>query len=271
MIRRFILAFNKLVFCYIISADFSSFIRLIRNTKKFKWNSNKQILVKPEEPVAYNFRINGRRQTVFLRTYAGDISIFYELFLYKAYRLPDTFFSNATCIIDAGAHIGLASLYFLSQSPQAKIISIEPDAENYSILQENLESMIQSGKVMPLYAALDNKEGILTITRSQFSYNSKVGNDPAGDKVNAVSLNSLIASNSIETIDILKIDVEGFEQRIFSENIEWVDHVMNIILETHSSEDNNICAKVLLDKGFQIKKLNTVIGEAGNIYWASRA
>jgi FkbM family methyltransferase len=267
MIRRFILAANKLKFCYTISADLSSFIKLVRNTKKLRRHSKKQISTKPEEPVEYNFWINGQIRKVFLRTYAGDISIFYEIFLYKAYKLPKTIFANSTNIVDAGAHIGLASLYFLSQSPQAKIFSIEPDAENYSILQKNLESMIQSGKVVSIHAALDNKEGILNITRSQFSYNTKVDNGTSAEKVNAVSLNSLVASYNIEAIDILKIDVEGFEQRIFNEHVEWLDHVKNIILETHSSEAYNVCAKTLLNKGFQIKKLSI---ETENIYWISR-
>ena len=144
MIRRFILAVNKLKFCYTISADLSSFIKLVHNTKRSRWHSQNPVLGKLEEPVEYNFRIYGQRQKVFLRTYAGDISIFYEIFLYKAYKLPETIFTNSTNIIDAGAHIGLASLFFLSQSPHAKIISIEPDAENYSILQKNLKSMIES-------------------------------------------------------------------------------------------------------------------------------
>ncbi len=270
MIRRFILAANKLKFCYSISADFSSFVKLVRNTKKLKWHSKNQVIDKPEEPVSYNFRINRQQQKVFLRTYAGDISIFYEIFLYKAYKLPEPILANATFVIDAGAHVGLASLFFLSCSTQGKIISIEPDAENYSILQKNLEGFIQSGKLVSVNAALDNKDGVLNISRSQFSYNTKVGNNSDGEKVTAVSLNSIIALYNIKSIDILKIDVEGSEQRIFSENIEWLDHIKNIILETHSAEAYNICAKILLDKGFQLKKLDSVTGDAENIYWAQR-
>ncbi len=270
MIRRFILAANKLKFCYTISADLSSFVKLVRNTKKSKWHSKNQVIDKPEEPVEYNFQINGRRQKVFLRTYAGDISIFYELFLYKAYKLPETIFANSINIIDAGAHIGLASLYFLSQSPYSKIISIEPDIENYSILQKNLKAMIESGKAVPIYAAIDNKDGFLYVTKSQFGYNTKVNDTPEAEKVTAVSLNALITLYSIRSIDLIKIDVEGFEQRIFSENIEWLDHVKNIILETHSNEAYDVCAKTLLNKGFQIKKLNNRTDVEENIYWASR-
>ena len=268
MIRRIILAANKLKFCYAISADLSTFIKLVRNTKKSKWHSQNQVIGKPEEPVEYNFRINGQPQKVFLRTYAGDISIFYEIFLYKTYKLPETIFANSTNIIDAGAHIGLASLYFLSQSPQAKIISIEPDAENYSILQKNLKAMIESGKAISIYAALDNKDGFLYVTKSQFGYNTKVNDTPAAEKVTAVSLNALISLCNIKSIDLIKIDVEGFEKRIFSENLEWLDQVKNIVLETHSSEAYSLCAKTLLNKGFQVKKLSS---DTENIYWASRS
>ena len=270
MTRRFISAFNKLVFCYKISADFSTFIKLVRNTKKYKWHSKDPPVKLPDEPVMYNFRINGQRRQVFLRTYAGDISIFYEIFLYGAYELPGAIFANATNTVDAGAHIGLASLFFQSLSPGMRLFSIEPDVENFSILQKNLKEMIESGKVIPIQAALDNMDGSLHITKSQFSYNTKVDSGPDGEKVIAISLNSLSALYEIKSIDILKIDIEGFEQKIFSKNVEWLDRVKNIILETHSGADYDACSKVLLEKGFQIKKLIPGNSDAENIYWACR-
>ena len=270
MIRRFILAFNKLVFCYTISADLSSFISLVCNTKKRKWHSKKNSVNLPDKLIKYNFRINGQRRQVFLRTYAGDISIFYELFLYKAYKLPGTIHATATHIVDAGAHVGLASLFFLSLSPGAKLFSIEPDAENFSILQKNLKNVIELGKVIPVHAAIDNKDGFLGVTRSQFGYNTKMNDSQEGEKIVAISLNSLVTLHEINIIDIIKIDVEGYERKIFSENVEWLDLVKNIILETHSSEDYDVCTSVLLGKGFQIKKLISLNNDAQNIYLASK-
>jgi predicted O-methyltransferase YrrM len=41
-------------------------------------------------------------------------------------------------VVDAGANIGLASLWFANQYPKAKIVCIEPDPENFRILKENL-------------------------------------------------------------------------------------------------------------------------------------
>ena len=131
--------------------------------------------------------------------------------------------------------------------------------------------MIESGHTVPIYAAVDNKDGFLYIAKSQFGYNTKVNDIPETERVTAVSLNALITLYSIKSIDLIKIDVEGFEKRIFSENLEWLDHVKNIILETHSGEAYSLCAKTLLDKGFQIKKLSALTEYAENIYWISHS
>src|ERR1700757_2189967 len=40
-------------------------------------------------------------------------------------------------IIDAGANIGAAALQFLSNFPNARIVSIEPEASNYALLLRN--------------------------------------------------------------------------------------------------------------------------------------
>ena len=109
------------------------------------------------------------------------------------------------------------------------------------------------------------------IAKSQFGYNTTVNDIAETGKVTAVSLNALISLYGIKSIDLVKVDVEGFEKRIFSENLEWLDHVKNIILETHSAEAYSLCAKTLLNKEFHIKKLSALTKYAENIYWISHS
>ena len=39
----------------------------------------------------------------------------------------------------------------------------------------------------------------------------------------------------METIDILKVDIEGSEKEIFSNNLDWIDHVRVICIELHEN------------------------------------
>ena len=52
----------------------------------------------------------------YLRTYTGDIRIFYEIFLERIYRLPVSVVRDPLVIVDAGASIGMAAAYFSTVS-----------------------------------------------------------------------------------------------------------------------------------------------------------
>jgi FkbM family methyltransferase len=41
-------------------------------------------------------------------------------------------------IIDAGAQIGMSTLYFKKQYPGAEIVAIEPNTINFKLLEENI-------------------------------------------------------------------------------------------------------------------------------------
>src|SRR4029077_9668049 len=65
-----------------------------------------------------------------LRNGSSDLPVFRQIFMDYEYALHLNT-SSVRTIIDGGANIGLAGVYFSSQYPQAKIIGIEPDDANY--------------------------------------------------------------------------------------------------------------------------------------------
>ena len=171
---------------------------------------------------------------MYLRTYEGDIAVFYEIFWRKVYDVPQLDIASLRTIIDAGANIGMASLFFRSQAPNAKIFSIEPDADNFQLLQKNT---IHDEQIICIHAAIDNEDGLVHLSKSQLAYNTKVAENFSGEKVTALSMASLMQRHNIYFIDLLKIDVEGFEHKIFSSNLQWLDHVHNVLIEIHSEHD----------------------------------
>src|SRR5688572_6251246 len=102
----------------------------------------------------------GLEHPVYFRQNTSDVHTFREIFLRKEYsiKLPLNF--SPTLIIDAGANIGFTSLFFLKQFLSAKIISLEPDQNNFELLKKNTSGY---SRVIPLQAALWNKEGSIEI------------------------------------------------------------------------------------------------------------
>src|SRR6478735_3004416 len=74
------------------------------------------------------FWING--QKIYLRPRHTDYAILNQIFVDKQY-LPNHSLSNVKVILDAGANIGLSALYFHQRFPDARIICLEPEEQNF--------------------------------------------------------------------------------------------------------------------------------------------
>ena len=234
--------FNKWVFCYSITQNLSSFFALIWYTKLYRFRRNS-----PKYKTLYNkyFKISLSLfpdKKIFIRTYAGDIDIFYEIFFKKVYELPAMKMNNPL-IIDAGANVGFAALYFLYKMPDATIYCIEPDGDNFAFLEKNLQSEIDKGQAMPVLAALTNKNGFVNLKSSILKYNIRISEEFVSKEktVTAYSIESFLKKNFIRKTDIFKIDVEGSEENIFKDDISWLQNTANVIIEFHSERIRKMC------------------------------
>ena len=54
-------------------------------------------------------------------------------------------------VVDAGANIGLSTVFFANKFPQAKIVAIEPEPSNFAMLRDNVAPY---PNVTPVQAAL---------------------------------------------------------------------------------------------------------------------
>ena len=96
-----------------------------------------------------------------LRNQTSDVETFRQVFIHKEYDF--VLEKPPQLIVDAGANIGLASLYFASKYPDAKIIAIEPEASNYELLQRNVEPYTN---IIALQSALWHEDGKVLISDS---------------------------------------------------------------------------------------------------------
>ena len=97
--------------------------------------------------------------TIRIRTNTADTYVFREVFLQKAYDLGFLNLHPGT-IIDGGANVGYASIFFAITYPQARIFAIEPEESNFKMLLRNVRFY---RNIIPIHAALWHRDEELQI------------------------------------------------------------------------------------------------------------
>ncbi|MCS3529174.1 FkbM family methyltransferase [Chryseobacterium sp. JUb7] len=241
---------SKLLFCENISSGFKTFTALIINSKRYSSGLKKNNLdLKNNETFVYHIKKNKKKFDLFLRTFKGDIDIFYEIFWNKTYdeHLKLTK-KEPKIIVDLGAHIGMTSIYFALQYPNAKIYAVEASSENFEMLKANTQSF---KNIVPINAAAHYEDGTVNFGNNELSYNQKVSE--SGSPTPALSIKKLIDSNELNSIDLLKIDIEGGEIDLLSKNNSWLNTVGDIIIEIHQPYSAERLTQDLKPFNFKIK------------------
>ena len=161
----------------------------------------------------------------------ADSATFNEVLLRKEYEV-DLGFQPKT-IIDGGANIGLTSVYLANRYPGVSIVSIEPDSSNFELLKENTSSY---PNIRPLQSALWSHKATLKIFDPGRGENSfRVEEVKDGEQgFTALGISDIMRENNWQTIDLLKLDVEGAEKTLFTTGYgDWLPRTKVLIVETH--------------------------------------
>ncbi len=176
-----------------------------------------------------------------LRFPSSDIDTFEQIFVGNEYDfLTET---QPRVIVDAGANIGLASIYFANKYPEVKIIAIEPEQSNFELLKENVAPY---ANIIPHQAALWHKNeeidlvdpgrgkwGFMTQNKESEKNPSETPQSAICHTVKAVTVDRLMDEYALDRINILKIDIEGAEKEVFSNTASWIDKVDSVVIELH--------------------------------------
>ena len=171
------------------------------------------------------------KHPIALRNNSSDIPTFCQVFLEDYYLLR--YADKPRVVIDGGANVGLFGVKVKNDFPDAKLICIEPDPENFEMLQKNMSVYTE---VYLENSGLWNKDTRLKIYDKYDlgKWGMTVEEDLEKGKINAISLKSLLKKYNVEHIDILKLDIETSEKQLFSEGYEeWLPKVRTIIIELH--------------------------------------
>ena len=180
------------------------------------------------------------RKVVFpihLRSKSSDLLVFHQIFTFQEYDIKIGFVPKF--IIDAGANIGLASVFFSNKFPESKIVAIEPERSNFEMLERNTKHY---SNIFLLKRVLTNEPnlsfdvidkgygnwGFVTAIK-ELKYSGKLI-----ETVKTITIDEILIDNNLEYLDLLKIDIEGGEKQLFDTNYEsWLPKTRCVIIELH--------------------------------------
>lgn len=175
-----------------------------------------------------------------IRAATSDLFVAMQIFQAEEYSFNVDRPPNV--LIDAGANVGLASIYFANRFPSCKIIAIEPERDNFIQLERNVRSY---PNVIPIQAALWGEDGEVVVTdpglhewgyQTKSSTSERLGEEAGRHAVRAVTVSTLMREFDLDCVDILKIDIEGAEVEVFSASDPWIRQVGLLIVELHDGE-----------------------------------
>ena len=168
---------------------------------------------------------------VHLRIDTSDFCAYRDVLIFKTKSYdPNLAGFSPHTIVDAGAHIGITSILFALKYPMAKIIAVEPEDANFAALVRNTAPY---KTITPIHAALWREDGKVTLGASNAHPKGAfqvVDNGP--QRVRAITMGTLMSETGIDSIDLLKVDIEGAEVEVFA-SCPWIAKVRVIAIELH--------------------------------------
>jgi FkbM family methyltransferase len=195
--------------------------------------------LQPERRV--EVRIGDDLRPFWLRLGRSDVAVFDEVVVRREYDfgLPAT----ATTIVDAGANVGVTAAWYERRYPGCRVLAIEPEKENFSLLAANARSR---PAIIPVRAALSSSPGwVVLVNPHAGSWHYQFGPadaDPssavgrAADSVPAVTLTQLRERHGFDGVDLLKIDIEGAERDLFEGDPDLLERVAAVAIELHDRD-----------------------------------
>ena len=177
--------------------------------------------------------------------------------------------SKSKIILDIGSNHGFFSFECLSHNPNCQIYAFEPNLDNYERFKNNISlNNISKIKLYNLGCYSSDKKleefNDNPTNSGMFYYSEKSRNEINSKKMQFIVADDFIRENSLENIDIIKIDVEGAEYHVLQGLKNYLFKANPII---HIEIDNtnlfkfdsslDKVVKLLEDCGFRIfEKIN---------------
>jgi FkbM family methyltransferase len=199
----------------------------------------------------------------------SEAAVFWHIFVAKCYDVRPT----DRVIVDAGANIGMFTVFAARKAAGARLISIEANPETFQRLRNVMETNHLSDRVATVFAALGEFPEPRWLSDveekgSVSSYVDRSDKKSSGRLVPGITLSQLFSDYNLERTDLLKVDIEGSEyETLLAAPITLLRSVERINVELH---DQGPTRKHLRDEllahlrnsGLNVRKM--ALDEQGN-------
>ena len=150
----------------------------------------------------------------------GLVETALEIWHDRVYSVPGMVLADGSVVIDAGANVGLLTLWISRTSPLSEVHAFEPDEENFACLQRNVSNW-------GCHRAILHREALGGLARlarfarsSTRSLDGRLLDDECDSsertcEVVVRGVNELLKSFGERGIALFKIDIEGGEHELF--------------------------------------------------------
>jgi FkbM family methyltransferase len=183
----------------------------------------------PDKVGMIEVSVPGIPEPILIRGGTTDRPTFLQVFTRMQYEVELGFVPKT--IIDAGANVGYAAIYFLSRYPDARVVAVEPETSNVELARRNTQSY---PNVEVVQAALWSHRTHLRIEdpgEGHWAFQVRETDDEGG--IAAITVEDCAEYIDADVIDILKLDIEGAEVAVLGEPRKWLDRVNVLIIELH--------------------------------------
>lgn len=154
-----------------------------------------------------------------------------EIFTTKVYNFEAK--PKTPYIIDGGANIGLATIFFKQKYPNAEIVCFEPDKKVFDVLDYNIKNVFKYSGVQLINKGLWNKDETLFFD-SEGADAGRILNTTNAKRVSHKITVTSLKPYLDKQVDFLKLDIEGAETTVLEDIKDKLVNVERIFVEYHS-------------------------------------
>ena len=227
----------------------------IRNLIKRKTNFfQKQESFKKDDFPRYTektAKVGGQEITI--PDYASFQFMYKEIFENEIYKFKTSV--DKPYIIDGGANIGLASIYFKNLYPSSEIVAFEPDPEIFKILKNNID-VFNFSNIELINKGLWNQNKTMTFKSEGADAGLIAEIDQSNPGITREIEVTSLREYLNKPVDFLKLDIEGSETMVLIDIQNELRYVKRIFIEYHSfvgqKQALDIITKILIENNFRI-------------------
>jgi len=190
------------------------------------------------------------REPILCRRGTSDFSVIWEIFGNREYESLDGWPYRR--VLDLGANSGIFAAYAWTQSGGAltHYVGVEPDREGFEALRLQVECQGMAGVSRLFPCAAWDSEGTMRFDDSGQSYERRLSDDGAVE-VPTRTIDSILDEAGLDFVDLIKMDVEGAEERLLADMGRWGQRAGTLVAELHGQLNFDWFAECVRAAGFE--------------------